>query len=175
MLAAAPGDADELLGLCRLESLPEDIRGSLQRNFSAWKIQEPTDLSPRARERWASERPLACPGIAAGHFQNAKDSGYALLLVAADHATAVFRVVIFSQQAGLKFYGFKVIAQAGGGASNFFVHSVAVTKFFEGESKWGFRSRPSDGVLIIDSTENERDADMYFWADESYQHKQVHY
>src|SRR5258708_25676912 len=71
MLAAAPGDADELLGLCRLESLPEDIRGSLQRNFSAWKIQEPTDLSPHARERWASERPLACPGIAAGHFQNA--------------------------------------------------------------------------------------------------------
>ena len=48
----------ELLDLCRPDSLPQDIRSSLSRNFSGWKIQEPTDLSTRARTRWGAERPL---------------------------------------------------------------------------------------------------------------------
>src|SRR5215472_11711135 len=80
-LHAAPGGPDELSALCRAESLPPDIRGSLDRNFSAWKIQEPADLSPRARTRWGGARPLACPGIAGGHFQDPKNVSYAVLLI----------------------------------------------------------------------------------------------
>src|SRR5690242_5410897 len=56
--------SDELLGLCRTDSLPADIRGTLERRFTGWKIQEPTDLGTAARERWAAERPLTCPGVA---------------------------------------------------------------------------------------------------------------
>src|SRR6185437_3297924 len=75
--AAAPAaQGDGLAGLCRTDELPQDIRDSLSRNFSSWKIQEPADLSARARTRWGAERPLTCPGIAAGHFQNHKSASY---------------------------------------------------------------------------------------------------
>src|ERR1700761_3299062 len=68
----AADETDELAAMCKVESLPADIRGSLGRNFSSWKIQEPADLSARARTRWGGARPLTCPGIAAGHFQDPK-------------------------------------------------------------------------------------------------------
>src|SRR5579884_3041997 len=89
---------DELLGLCRVESLPEDVRSSLSRNFSAWKIQDPNDLSVRARTRWGEERPLTCPGIAAGHFQDPKNASYALLLVPINRMSNAFKLLIYTQQ-----------------------------------------------------------------------------
>ena len=92
----AAGEPTELLDLCRPDSLPQDIRSSLARNFSGWKIQEPTDLSTRARTRWGAERPLNCPGIAAGHFQDAKNASYALLLIPADHGSSAYRLLIFT-------------------------------------------------------------------------------
>src|SRR4051794_2830511 len=95
---AASAEPDELLKLCRVDGLPQDIRGSLSRNFSAWKVQEPTDLSLRARTRWGAERPLTCPGIAAGHFQDAKNASYALLLIPANHVSSAFKLLIYTQQ-----------------------------------------------------------------------------
>jgi hypothetical protein len=168
----AAGDPEDLLGLCRVDSLPEDIRGSLSRNFSSWKIQEPTDLSARARTRWAVERPLMCPGIAAGHFQNAKSSSYALLLIPANHSSATYRLLIFTQQSGQQFYGFKAVAQ-GDGAGDVFVHTVPTVRFYEATSKWVSRSRASEAVMFVDSAAQQ--ANLYIWADESYQQQQVNY
>lgn len=171
-LHATTGDPDDLLALCSVDSLPADIRGSLTRNFSAWKIQEPTDLSARARTRWAVERPLTCPGIAAGHFQNAKGSSYALLLIPANHGSAAFRLLIFTQQASQQFYGFKAVAQ-GDGASDVFVHTVPTVRFFESTSKWVAHSRVSETVMFVDSAAQQ--ANLYIWADDSYQQQQVNY
>jgi hypothetical protein len=168
----AADDPDQLLELCRTDSLPEDIRGSLSRNFSTWKIQEPTDLSARARTRWSAERPLTCPGIAAGHFQNAKDSSYALLLIPANHSSAVYRLLVFTQQAGQKFYGFKAVTQADG-ASDVFLHTVPTVRFFESTSKWVSHSRVSEAIMFVDAAAAE--ADVYVWADDSYQRVQVNY
>jgi hypothetical protein len=170
-LHAATGDPDDL-GLCRVESLPEDIRGSLSRNFSAWRIQEATDLSARARTRWEAERPLTCPGIAAAHFQNAKNSSYALLLIPANHSSAAFRLLVFTQQAGQPFYGFKAVAQ-GDGAGDTFVHTVPTVRFFERTSKWVSHSRVSEAVMFVDSAAQQ--ANLYIWADDSYQQQQVNY
>src|SRR6185312_8868100 len=104
LLGAAPdlpaaSPPNELLGLCRSDTLPQDIRNSLTRNFSAWKIQDPTDLSVRARTRWGEERPLTCPGIAAGHFQDPKAASYALLLVPLNRMSNAFKLLIYTQQA----------------------------------------------------------------------------
>jgi hypothetical protein len=170
-LHAATGDPDDL-GLCRVDSLPADIRGSLSRNFSTWKIQEPTDLSARARTRWAVERPLTCPGIAAGHFQNAKSASYALLLIPANHSSTTYRLLIFTQQSGQQFYGFKAVAQ-GDGAGDVFVHTVPTVRFYEATSKWVSRSRASEAVMFVDSAAQQ--ANLYIWADESYQQQQVNY
>src|SRR2546430_13241194 len=88
---ALPNPPDELLALCRVDTLPHDIRNGLSRNFSAWKIQDANDLSARARVRWGEERRLTCPGIALGHFQDPKSASYALLLVPTNRASNAFK------------------------------------------------------------------------------------
>jgi hypothetical protein len=172
-LRAADGDSDELLGLCRLDSLPQDIRGSLSRNFSAWKVLEPTDLSVRARTSWGGERPLTCPGIAAGHFQDPKSASYALLLVPANHSSDAYRLLIFTQQSGQQFYGFKAVGEADKGASDVYIATVAINKFFDATSKWVAHSKIADAAMLVDSAATA--AYLYLWSNMSYEREQVNY
>src|SRR3984885_15851254 len=81
---AAAVDADEALGLCQAETLPKDIRDTLERRFYGWKVQDSSNLLPKARQKWAGITPLACPGIAAGHFEDSHSVAYALLLIPSD-------------------------------------------------------------------------------------------
>ena len=172
-LHAAPGEPDELLDLCKSDSLPQDIRGSLSRNFAAWKILEPADLTARARTRWGSERPLTCPGIAAGHFQDAKSASYALLLIPADHSTTAYRLLVYTQQAGHDFYGFKALGQVDSGASDVFIKAVPTVRFFEATSKWVAHSHVSEAVMLVDSAATQ--AALYIYADMSYEREPVAY
>ena len=172
-LHAAPGEPEELLDLCKLDSLPQDIRGSLSRNFSAWKVLEPADLTARARTRWGSERPLTCPGIAAGHFQDAKSASYALLLIPADHATTAYKLLVFTQQSGQQFYGFKALGQTDSGASDVFIKSVPTVRFFEATSKLVAHSHVSEGVMLVDSAATQ--AYLYIYSDMSYDREPVSY
>jgi hypothetical protein len=172
-LYAAPGDPVELADLCRLDGLPQDIRGSLSRNFAAWKIQEPTDLSTRARTRWGAERPLACPGIAAGHFQDPKNASYALLLIPADHSSSAYKLLIYTQQSGQQFYGFKAVGQMDSGAGDVFVQAVPTVRFFEATSKLVAHSHVSEAVLLVDSAATQ--AYLFIYADMSYDREPVTY
>ena len=170
-LSPAVGRTEELLDLCRQDSLPTDVRGSLERRFQGWKIQEPTDLTPRARERWAAERPLACPGIAAGHFENSRVSSYALLLVSDNHTS--FRLVIFTQQAGQPFYGFRLVDQASGSSGDVFVRTVPTFRYLGDQAKGGFHSRPADSVLLINAAQNATQDLVYIWASEGYERQPI--
>jgi hypothetical protein len=172
-LHAADGDSDDLLGLCRLDSLPQDIRSSLSRNFNAWKILEPPDLSVRARTRWGAERPLTCPGIAGGHFQDPKSASYALLLVPAGHSSDAYRLVIYTQQAGQQFYGFKAVGEGDKGASDVFLVTAAINKFFDATSKWVAHSKITDAAMLVDSAAPA--AYLYLWSNMSYEREQVNY
>jgi hypothetical protein len=172
-LHAAPGEPEELLDLCKLDSLPQDVRGSLSRNFAAWKILEPADLTARARTRWGSERPLTCPGIAAGHFQDAKSASYALLLIPADHSTTAYRLVVYTQQSGHEFYGFKALGQVDSGASDVFVQAVPTVRYFEATAKLVAHSHVSEGVLMVDSAATQ--AYIYVYSDMSYEREPVSY
>jgi hypothetical protein len=172
-LHAAPGEPEELLDLCKLDALPADIRGSLSRNFNGWKILEPSDLTARARTRWGSERPLTCPGIAAGHFQDAKSASYALLLIPADHSTTSYRLLVYTQQAGHEFYGFKALGQVDSGASDVFVQAVPTVRFFEATSRWVAHSHVSEAVMLVDSAATQ--AYLYIYSDMSYEREPVSY
>lgn len=164
---------DELLGLCRVESLPEDVRSSLSRNFSAWKIQDPNDLSVRARTRWGEERPLTCPGIAAGHFQDPKNASYALLLVPINRMSNAFKLLIYTQQSGQKYYGFKAVDQGESGGNDVFIATVPTVRFFEATSKWVARSRVSEAVMLVDAAAAQ--SFLYIWSDLAYEREQVTY
>lgn len=170
--SAASTTPDELLGLCRIDALPQDIRGSLSRNFSSWKVQEPTDLSLRARTRWGSERPLTCPGIAAGHFQDPKGPSYALLLIPANHVSSAFKLLIYTQQSG-PYFGFKAVGQEDMGASDVFISTVPTGRFFEGTSKWVAHSKVTEALMLVDSAATQ--SFVYVWSEAGYERTQVDY
>lgn len=171
--ANAADVSDELLGLCSSDTLPQDIRGSLSRNFATWKIQEPNDLSVRARTRWGSERPLTCPGIAAGHFKDAKTSSYAVLLIPADHSSGAYTLLVYTQQSGQQYYGFKAVTEGDSGASEVFINSVPTSRFFDANTKPAIKSKAGEAIMLVDSAVTE--AYLYVWADLSYEREQVNY
>jgi hypothetical protein len=171
--ASAAVDADDALGLCQIETVPKDIRATLERRFYGWKVQDSTNLLPRARQKWAAIAPLACPGIAAGHYEDSRSVSYALLLVPVDRSANGYKFVVFSAPAGQSFYGFKVLDQSSMNASAFFIHAVAVDRVFDSDLKKKFRPKGSDGILLAYVDDKIPTQNVFFWTGESYDHAQV--
>jgi hypothetical protein len=162
--------------VCNSSALPSDITKHIKNEFSSWKIQEPTDLSPRARGRWEAEKPLECPGIAAGRFEGANRLSYAVLLVPVGHADGGYRFLIFSRKSSQPSYEVTVVEQwDGGGAANYFIHRVRISKFFDAQSRKRFQAQTIEGILFADSAEKEYEIDVYFWSNGSYKHEWVDY
>src|SRR6266567_2162065 len=115
-------------GLCKVESLPSDIQNRLKEEYGSWKIQEPADLSQRAREAWEPEKPLACPGIAVGHFESAKSLSYAVLLIPTGHPDEGYRFLVFSQKLGQPGYEVRVLDKLDEkGAANYYIQSTPIS------------------------------------------------
>lgn len=174
LAAAAPGDADGLLRLCLLESLPEDIRGSLQRHFSDWKIQEPAELSRSAHDRWAAEQPTSCPGIAAGHFLNGKDTAYALLLIPTDRTDPESVLVVFTQAAIKGIYAYKIVERLAAGGSDTFILTTPIAKYLQAESLRKSQLRQPESILLV-TAGAKTEAFVYYWEKDSYQSQPVDY
>jgi hypothetical protein len=160
--------------VCKPESLPEQIRNRLKTEFASWKIQGPETLSLHARERWESEKPQHCPGIAIGQFEKDKTISYGILLVPQFRPDARYKFLVFSPK--VPSYETHVLDQSdGNGASNLFIHGVKINRFFGESSKKKFRVATREGILLVDSGENEYEADIYFWVGDAYQHQPVDY
>ena len=159
---------------CRLDSLPSPIQNRLQEQYGSWKIQEPADLSPHAHERWEAEKPLACPGIASGHFESTKTPSYAILLVPAEHADKSYRLLVFNREPGKPGYANNLIEKSDEqGASNYFIHNTPISKFFDEQSRKKFQAHAPDGILVLESAENEYGVEVYFWSGGRYRHEPV--
>jgi hypothetical protein len=176
LLGQGAAGTNQSPALCKVESLPSDIQNRLKEEYGSWKIQEPTDLSQHARERWESEKPLECPGIAVGHFESAKTPSYAILLVPTGHADRGYRFLVFSQKAGDARYEARVIDKLEqNGASNYFIHGTPISKFFDAPSRKKFQAHTVDGILLVDSAENEYGVEVYFWSGGRYRHEPIDY
>jgi hypothetical protein len=171
----APAKSSEEFALCKLSSLPPDVHSRLKGEFGSWRVQEPANLSPRAHERWESEKPLACPGIALGKFEGTKTLSYAVLLVSQAHPDAGYKFLVFSPKAGQPSYEMRAADSGDSGASNFFIHTVHINKFFDEPSRRKFQVQTSEGILLADAAEKEYETDVYFWSNGSYQHQPVDY
>ena len=168
--ANAAVDADDALGLCQVESLPQDIRATLERRFYGWKIQDSINLLPKARQQWSAIAPLACPGIAAGHFEDSRSVSYGLLLVPLDRGANGYKFLVFSAQSGQSFYGFKMLDQGTANASAFFVHTIALDKVLDSGQKKLLRPKGSAGVLLYSIDDKTSTQSVYFWTGASYDH-----
>lgn len=168
--------AREGQNLCNVGSLPQDIQSRLKEEYGSWKIQEPADLSKRAHERWESEKPLGCPGIAVGHFESAKTLSYAILLVPSGRANGGYRFLVFSQKAGQPAYDSRLVEKLDqNGAANYFIHRTPISKFFDAPSRKKFQAHTVDGILLVDSAENEYGIEVYFWSGGRYRHEPIDY
>jgi hypothetical protein len=172
-VAAGAVNADDALGLCQVEAIPKDIRGTLERRFDGWKVQESSNLLPKARQKWAAISPLACPGIATGHFEESRSVSYALLLVPADDSAVGYKLVVFSAPSGQSFFGFKMLDQSTINASAFFIHSVAMDRVFDNGLKKKLRPKAGDGVLLGFADDKAATQNVFFWKGDSYEHAQV--
>lgn len=175
-LAYRPANANQGVTPCAVGSLPVDIQKQLKRDFSSWKIQNADDLSRRARERWASEKPVTCPGIAVGLFESGNVRSYAILLVPSARTDGGYKLVVFSQREKEPLYTPTVAdTLEQNGASNYFIHATPISKFFNAPSKRRFRAYTTDGILLVDSAENEYEVDVYFWSGGTYRHEPIDY
>jgi len=161
---------------CNPGLLPTDIQNQLKQDYRSWKIQETTDLSQRARGRWANEKPAECPGIAVGYFKSSKFLSYAVLLVPAGQANASYRLLVFSQRNGQPTYEAKLIDKLDqNGAANYFIRKTPISKFFDEPSRRKFQAHTIDGILLVDSAENEYGVDVYFWSGGRYRNEPIDY
>jgi hypothetical protein len=168
--------ASEGQNLCNVGSLPQDIQSRLKEEYGSWKVQEPADLSKHAHERWESEKPLGCPGIAMGHFESAKTLSYALLLVPTEHPDGGYRFLVFSPKPDQPTYEVRLVEKLDqNGASNYFIHRTPINKFFDEPSRKKFQAHTVDGILLVDSAENEYGVEVYFWSGGRYRHEPIDY
>jgi hypothetical protein len=171
---AAPAGAAEGPVPCNFDSLPSDIQNRLKGELATWKVQEPENLSEYSRKTWAGKKPPGCPGIAVGLFQNAKAPSYAVLLVPVGHLDIGFRLVVFSRKVGLSSYEATVVERSNDhGASNYFIRKVPISRFFSEESKRKFQVQATEAILMVDSAEQEYEADIYFWSNGRFRREPV--
>jgi hypothetical protein len=161
---------------CKIDDFPETVQDQLKADLASWKIQEPDDLTRRARERWQAEKPLRCPGLAIGKFERNDASGYAVLLVPRNRSMSGHKFLIFGPMERPTAYRQRAVDQSNGiGSGDFFIRTVAIGKFFDAASRIKFRVQTPEGILLVDAGEKEYEADIYFWTNGKYEQQPVDY
>jgi hypothetical protein len=115
----------------RVTVLSADVQEQLRTKFGAWKIQGPADLSTSARERWSGEKPLECPGIAAGAFHNGKARSFAVLMIHANSASSAYKFLVFIAGSGTSSYDVRTVEESNDDGRNMFIRRVAISQFFD--------------------------------------------
>jgi len=159
---------------CELDSLPSDIRDLMKRDFGSWRVQEPQLLSRHAAKTWNSKNLEACPGIAVGLFQNSVTPSFAVLLLHTDQAVTGYKFIVFSRTEGKPLYEASEVEHSDdSAASDHFISKVILSDFFTEESKKKYNVQAPEGILLVDSAEQEYEADLYFWSGGGWRHKPV--
>ena len=169
---------------CTFGSLPQNIQNLLKGETATWKVQEPENLGEYTRKTWAGKKPPGCPGIAVGLFQNAKAPSYAVLLVPVPHPERSrpgfsetclgFRLLVFSRKVGLSTYEATVVEKSNDTIpSSYFIRKAPVSRFFNEDSKRKFQVQATEAILMVDSAEQEYEADIYFWSNGGFRREPV--
>jgi hypothetical protein len=149
--------------------LPQTVTKALAQNFADWTIQSPSNLSPSAEERWKSEKPAACPGLARGHFEDGSKTSYAVLIVDASNQGSAAKLLLFSGSST----DMKVLEDTATGGKDLFIHAALASRFFDKKSSAKFGVRAPKAVLLFDAGSNEYETDIYFLTANGFRHEPV--
>jgi len=159
---------------CGRDSFPAEIQRELETSFSSWKIQDISNLSTRAKERWQGEKPLTCPGIAVGQFEISGQSSYAFMLVQREKPDSAYKILVFSPNPDHSAFSLKLIHQWDkGGAANNFIHTVVITKVFSAEWVRKLKVGTREGILAVESAEDEYGVEVFFWSNGAFRHEPI--
>jgi hypothetical protein len=173
---AAPAVAEGQARACTLNLLPAEMQRQIKNDYSSWRLQDVTNLSANAKERWQSEKPLDCPGIAVGQFETMNQKSYAVLLVPDSKPDAGYRLLVYTPNENHSPEALRIIDQSDkSGASNFFVHEIQIAKVFSSEWVKKLRVTTSYGILFVGAGTSEYEADVYFWAGDKYRNEAIDY
>jgi hypothetical protein len=156
-------------------ALPEETRRVLATKFPDWVIQSSATLSPSAEQRWMSEKPAACPGIAIGLFESDSTSSVAVLIVHAVNQDSSAKLLIFQRETVGHSADFKVLEDTHTEANNFFIRAAPAHRFFDKKAVKRFGVRAPEAILLFDAGKDEYETDIYFWTGSDYRHQPVDY
>lgn len=119
---------------------------------------------------------MACPGIAIGQFESPNQSSYAVLLVPKNNPDSAYKLLVFTPNPTHPAETLKIVDEWDRrGAANNFIHTVVITKMFSKEWIKRLNAKASDGILTVDSGENEYGVEVYFWSKGEYHHEPIDY
>ena len=78
---------------CATTTLPTEVQQLLASKYSDWRPKAINDLEEGDRRLWLAGNSNSCPGIAVGHFEQASQLAYAILLVPKSGESA-YKVVV---------------------------------------------------------------------------------
>jgi hypothetical protein len=173
--APTPAESNET-SPCAIGSLPSDIQNQLKLDFGSWKIQQSEDLSKHARMTRGAKPGSTCAGVAVGLFESANRTSYAILLVPIDRPDSGYRFLVFDRKPEQPAYKTTLVEHSGEfGASNHFIRKIPISEFFNEKSKGKFQVQATEGILMVDSSDQEYEADVFFWSKGRFQHQPVDY
>jgi len=156
---------------CDEAVLPATVTELLKEKFPHWRPKQVSDIDADNRQLWLEgPNAEACPGIAIGHFESAKELSYALLLVPKSEPTGGYKVVVFSKSPTADAYTWKLLDHADGETFSGLVISKADPgKYSDFERTKSIQTK-LDGVYV---EWMEKGAVLYYWSAGRYHRLQV--
>lgn len=97
--ASTPAAPAQNTSPCDEGALPKPVTEFLREKFPEWRPKQVSDIDADNRQLWLDgPNAKACPGIAVGHFENAKNTSYAFLLVPQSDPNGGHKIVIVSRE-----------------------------------------------------------------------------
>jgi hypothetical protein len=147
-------------------AMPSQIRDVLRNKFAGWRPKQLSDLDPDNQKAWLhGANGKACPGVAVGHFESAKQDSYALLLVPDSEATRGYKVVVLTKESSGESYVPKLLDSADGDTYSGVVISKVDPGTFSDLDDGRKIQTMLDGVIV---EWIEKGAVLYYWSADRY-------
>jgi hypothetical protein len=166
LLLPVSASSQQSSSTCAPTVLPPDVSEWLKNHLSGWRIKTTQDLEAYHQKLWNENRPNQCPGIAQGHFTNATEGEFALLLVPESTEKKGYKVLAFIKPKGMRARAPKIVEYEKDENSERVVLYPTPPGLYKDPENTRRARIPSDGIVI---EEMEAGATLYFWRNNRFE------
>lgn len=154
---------------CTDSMLPGSVNELLKARFPKWRPKRLLDMDAGDQQLWLKgPNGKACPGIAIGHFENADELSYAVLLVPQSNPGGGHKIVVFGKTKDV--YSVRLLDQAEGQTySGLVISRTGPGKYDDWENTKSIQIE-LDGLRV---EWMEQGAQLYYWRAGRYRKLQV--